>query len=80
MLRAFKWCPFLTSQLKNFFFENECLKDMEIYQKKNNQRVRGTLNGSVSPRICKLINHPYNIYGTCIDYWKVIERSKEAIL
>ena len=22
----------------------------------------------------------YNIYGTCIDYWKVSERSKEATL
>ena len=26
------------------FFENEFLKDMEIYQKKTNWRVRGTLN------------------------------------
>ena len=25
------------------FFENEFLKDMEIYQKKTNRRVRGTL-------------------------------------
>ena len=28
--------------MKNFF-ENEFLKDMEIYQKKTNWRVRGTL-------------------------------------
>ena len=26
-----------------FFFENEFVKDMEIYQKKTNWRVRGTL-------------------------------------
>ena len=77
---CFRMVPFSYVTAKKIFFENECLKDMEIYQKKNNQRVRGTLNGSVSPSICKLINHPYNIYGTCIDYWKVIERSKEAIL
>ena len=32
--------------LKNFF-ENEFLKDMEIYQKKTNWRVRGTLNQDI---------------------------------
>ena len=33
--------------LKNFF-ENEFLKDMEIYQKKTNWRVRGTLKKAIS--------------------------------
>ena len=49
-----------------------------MWKMKGNRLI--TLDSSVSPRICKLINHPYNIYGTCIDYWKVSERSKEAIL
>ena len=43
---------FSASQKKGFniseiFFENEFLKDMEIYQKKTNSRVRGTLNNRI---------------------------------
>ena len=49
-----------------------------MWKMKGNRLI--TSDSSVSPRICKLINHPYYIYGTCIDYWKVSERSKEAIL
>ena len=49
-----------------------------MWKIKGNRSI--TLDNSVSPRICKLINHPYNIYGTCIDYWKVSERSNKAIL
>ena len=37
------------------FFENEFLKDMEIYQKKTNWRVRGTLSEDKNAQILPLI-------------------------
>ena len=39
----------------NIFFENEFLKDMEIYQKKTNWRVRSTLSEDKNAQILPLI-------------------------
>lgn len=75
----------LNGDITDFFSHTRKLKLHHIsniinsmWKMKGNRLI--TSDSSVSPRICKLINHPYNIYGTCIDYWKVSERSKEAIL